>query len=522
MDASLVLVAAMAVPLASCLIMAIIPSKAPRAAFEAVHVVSIAATLAAGLLVVVAAWGGTASVEAFDSWLHVDALGAIFLGLVCVVGFLTGICAVAYVRFDAREGRLDCSQVKRFYAFFSLFLFTMLLVVTSNNVIMMWAAIEATTLSTVFLVGSYHTKLSLEAAWKYLIVCTAGVAFGLYGTLLMYANAADIMVDPHQAVFWTSLVEYAPQFDETLVRIAFVFAAIGFGTKAGLFPMHTWMPDAYSQAPSPVAGLLSGALAKCAMLVLIRFYVLAVEAVGPGFPRTVMLIVGAASIVFGAFALFSQSNLKRKLAYSSCENIGIVALCLGFGGPLGIAAALLHCIFHGLTKALMFCLSGNAIMKYKTCDLDKIRGFVQIAPVSAVLMGAGLFALSGFPPFALFFSEVLTVIAGISAGYLWLVVPICLALTVVIASFSITVLRSVLGKAPSSGKAKEVGPVMLVPELVLMTLILWLGIALPAPVVSGVGSATAIVLQQDEFQPFETPPWNAALLPAGQTSFPEE
>lgn len=266
--------------------------------------------------------------------------------------------------------------MKRFYAFFSLFVFTMLLVVTSNNVIMMWVAIEATTLSTVFLVGSYNTKISLEAAWKYLIVCTAGVAFGLYGTLLVYANAADIMADPHQAVFWTSLVPYAAQFDSALIRIAFVFAAIGFGTKAGLFPMHTWMPDAYSQAPSPLSGLMSGALAKCAMLVLIRFYILAVQAVGPEFPQTVMLILGAASIVFSAFALFSQSDLKRKLAYSSCENIGIVALCLGFGGPLGIAAALLHCIFHGLAKALMFCLSGNVAMKFKTSNLEKIGGIV--------------------------------------------------------------------------------------------------------------------------------------------------
>ena len=187
------------------------------------------------------------------------------------------------------------SQVKQYYVFFSLFVFTMLVVALSNNIIMMWVAIEATTLSTVFLVGAYSTKLSLEAAWKYVIVCTAGVAFGLYGTVLVYANAADVMADAHQAVFWTSLLPYASQFDVVLMQIAFVFAAIGFGTKAGLFPMHTWLPDAHSEAPSPVSGLLSGVLLKCAMLIIIRFYILAVQAIGPDFPQTLMLVLGILS-----------------------------------------------------------------------------------------------------------------------------------------------------------------------------------------------------------------------------------
>lgn len=522
MDISSLLLTAMATPLVACLLIAVLPGKLPRAVFETIHVASIGLTFLASLFVVVHVFGEGGAVDVIDIWFQVDALSAIFLGLVSTVVLLTGICSVAYIRFDSAEGCLDASQVKRFYAFFSLFVFTMLLVVTSNNVIMMWVAIEATTLSTVFLVGTYNTKISLEAAWKYLIVCTAGVAFGLYGTLLVYANAADIMADPHQAVFWTSLVPYASQFDSVLIMIAFVFAAIGFGTKAGLFPMHTWMPDAYSQAPSPLSGLMSGALAKCAMLVLIRFYVLAVEAVGPEFPQMVMLILGAASIVFGAFALFSQSDLKRKLAYSSCENIGIVALCLGFGGPLGIAAALLHCIFHGLAKALMFCLSGNVIMKFKTSNLDKISGVVQVAPISAVLLGAGLFALSGFPPFALFLSEVMTVISGIYAGYLWLVIPICLALTVVIAAFSFVFLRSVLGKAPDPAKKKDVGAAMIVPEMVLMALLLWFGVALPAPVISGVGSATAIVMQEDASHLYETPLFGEIFQAADKATQPIE
>ena len=415
----------------------------------------------------------------------------------CAFGFLTGLASISHIRYDVAEGNLEPKRVKRFYSLFSLFIGTMMIVVMSNNVIMMWASIEATTLATVFLVGTYNTKIAAEAAWKYLIVCTAGVAFGLYGTLLVYANAADVMTNPHQAAFWSTLVPFAGQFDAALMQIAFVFVAIGFGTKAGLFPMHSWMPDAYSQAPSPVSGLLSGALAKCAILVVIRFYVLACQAVGASFPQMIMLILGAASVIFGAFALFRQRDFKRKLAYSSCENIGIVALFLGIGGPIGIAAALLQCVFHSLIKSLMFCLSGNLVMKYKTSDLDKIKGVVKVAPVTAVLMGVGLFAISGFPPLALFLSEMMGFIAAAVSGYLWLIVIIALALTVVVGAFTLVFLRSVLGEAPEGIKRGEVKLLTLIPELVLVAVILWFGVALPAPVLSSVGSATEIVLQED-------------------------
>ena len=497
MDASLLVLLMLATPLASCLLMAVIPAKAPQGVFEAIHVVSLGFVLLFGLGVIGSVVLGGQDVYALDLWFHVDALAAIFVGIVCVVGLLTGLASVSHIRFDAEEGNVDAKRIKRFYALFSLFVFTMLLVVVSNNVILMWASIEATTLATVFLVGTYGTKISLEAAWKYLIVCTAGVAFGLYGTLLVYANAADVMANAHQAAFWSTLVPYASQFDAALIQLAFVFVAIGIGTKAGLFPMHTWMPDAYSKAPSPVSGLLSGALAKCAILIVIRFYVLAVQAIGPMFPQVVMLVLGAASIIFGAFALFGQSDFKRKLAYSSCENIGIVALCLGFGGPIGVAAALLHCVFHSLVKSLMFCLSGNLVMKYKTADLTKIKGVVKVAPVTAVLIGIGLFALSGFPPFALFVSEFMAFLAAAAANCVWLIAIIALALTVVVGAFTVVFLRSILGEPPEGLEHGEVKPLTLIPELILAGIILWFGVALPAPVLTGVGSATEIVLQQE-------------------------
>ena len=355
-------------PLAAALLIAVLPAKStPRGAYETLHVLSLAGVAVAGLTLVVAAFAGS-DIFALGEWFHLDGLSALFLGLIAVIAPCTGVYSLPYVAHDVAEGKLGPSQVKQYYAFFSLFVFSMILAVTSNNIIMMWVSVEATTLSTVFLVGVYRTKLALEAAWKYVIVCTAGVAFGLFGTLLVYANAADIMADPHQAVFWTAILPNAPFMDRSLMMIAFVFAAIGFGTKAGLFPMHTWLPDAHSEAPSPVSALLSGVLLKCAILIVLRFYILTAANVGATFPQTVMMILGVLSVCYAAFEVYKQNDLKRKLAYSSCENVGLIAVCFGIGGPLGIIAGLVHCVAHGLTKALMFCLSGNVMMKYHTRD----------------------------------------------------------------------------------------------------------------------------------------------------------
>ena len=210
-----------------------------------------------------------------------------------------------------------------------------------------------------------------------------------------------------------------------------------------------------------------------------------------------LLVLGTLSVVFAAFALYRQDDIKRKLAYSSCENIGIVALCLGLGGPLGIAAALLHCIFHGCTKALMFCLSGNVLMKYGSRDLKKVNGVLQVMPATGVLLLLGCIALSAFPPFAMFTSEITMFITMANMGYIWLIIIIGLALTVVIAAFVSMGVRAVLGKAPEHMKKKDVPVLAIIPELILAAVILWFGIAMPAPLINGVNSATSIVTQQN-------------------------
>ena len=522
MDYSTMLIGLLACPIAAACLMALLPAKStPRAVYEGIHLVSLAGVAVFGLTLVVSAFTG-ADIFALGEWFHLDGLSALFLGLIAVIGPCTGVYSLPYVRHDAEDGRLGASQVKQYYVFFSLFLFSMILAVTSNNIIMMWVSVEATTLSTVFLVGVYRTKLALEAAWKYVIVCTAGVAFGLFGTLLVYANAADIMADPHQAVFWTAILPNAPLMDNSLMMIAFVFAAIGFGTKAGLFPMHTWLPDAHSEAPSPVSALLSGVLLKCAILIILRFYILAAANVGVGFPQTVMMILGVLSVCYAAFEVYRQNDLKRKLAYSSCENVGLIAVCFGIGGPLGIIAGLIHCVAHGLTKALMFCLSGNVMMKYHTRDLGKIRGIIAVAPVTGVLFAAGCLALAGFPPFAMFVSEMAMILAGVAAQCWWAVVLVLVALVVVIMALVRMITGSALGKAPEGIARKEVSPLALAPEIVLLALVVLLGVALPGPLAGSIEEATAIVLNYESENPVNDSLFADAMAQLAAGSQPEE
>lgn len=500
MDTSSMLLALVACPLALSVIMAIIPKTASRVVFELFHLVSAVVVLAGSVLVALPVFTAGGEIWALDPWFHVDALGALFVLIIGLIGFCIAVYSVGLVRQLTDDGKYGPSQVKQYYAFYSLFLFTMLLAATTNNIIIMWAAIEATTLASALLVALKNTHHALEATWKYIMVCTAGVAFGLFGTLLIYANAADVITDPHMAAFISGIMPEADKLDPAIVRLAFAFIVIGFGTKAEVFPMHTWMPDTLSQAPGSISALLSGVVLKCSMLIIIRFDMLASRAIGGDFPHLLLLIVGVCSIVFSSFALFAQKDIKRKLAYSSCENAGVIMLCLGIGGPLGIAAALLHSMFHGLAKSLCFCLTENVEHAFGTRDLAQIKGIVERAPITAALMVVGFLALAGFPPFAMFISEFMTFVAAFAAGSpWWLVVIVALALTVAISGLTRVVITSVFGKTlhePVDTEHRESSAWMLVPEIVLAVCIAWFGIATPAPIVRGVENAVSIVLDQ--------------------------
>lgn len=464
-----------------------------RILVEAAHLVSITVVLILSLATVRAVLNA-GQLFALGQWLHVDALGAVFLLIIGVVGFLVGIYSMGYTRHDMQSGEFDENKLSLYYGLFNLFLFTMLLVVTANNIIMMWVAVEATTLGSAFLVGIYGRRASLEAAWKYIIICTVGVAFGLYGTVLVYSDAFNVMQVPGSAVLWTEIVKNAQALDPTLIKMAFVFVLVGFGTKAGLFPMHAWLPDAHSEAPSPVSAMLSAVLLNCALLVVFRFATISNLVLGPEFAKTLFIVFGMISVAAAAFFMYVQRDIKRLLAYSSMENIGLIVLAFGIGGPAGVFAGLLQAVNHSLVKSLMFCISGNILIKYHSRSLDQVRGMLQVIPVSGVLLMAGAMALVGIPPLNIFLSKFFIITTGLGAGHTWLMILCLLLLTVVFAALFRVIASALFGEKPGSIVKGEANWLTLLPGAALIILIVALGLYIPSPLMDLLNGASQLAL----------------------------
>jgi hydrogenase-4 component F len=461
---------------------------------EILHLISVTAVLVFSLFVVqgVLIQG---SLFAVNDWFYVDSLAAVFILIIGVVGFLVGLYTPGYIRNDLQVGELKEPQVSLFYGLFELFLFTMLLVVTANNVFIMWVAVEATTLGSAFLVGIYGHRESLEAAWKYVIMCTVGVAFGLYGSVLLYSDAVNFINVPGSGALWTEIVKNAQALDPILLKMAFVFALIGFGTKAGIFPMHSWLPDAHSEAPSPVSAMLSGVLLNCALFVIIRFsIILGYSKVGSELPRLIFLIFGALSVVADAFFMFAQRDIKRLLAYSSVENVGLILLGIGIGGPIGILAGLLQAINHSIVKSLMFCTTGNILMKYHTRNLGKIKGMLRAIPFTSLLLMLGALALVGLPPLNTFISKFTIITAGIQNGHIWLMIFLLLALAVIFAALMKVLSSAVFGEMPEGMTRGEVKTWGLVPLAVLGFFIFLLGVYIPPQLDTLLNEATKIIM----------------------------
>ncbi len=464
-----------------------------RVIIHIAHLVSVTLVLGTAFLTVRDVIVG-GPIFALRDWLHVDELGAIFLLIIGVVGFLVGLYSIGYTRHDLESGEFDDNKLSTYYGLFNLFLFTMLLVVTANNIIMMWVAVEATTLGSTFLVGIYGHRASLEAAWKYVIICTVGVAFGLYGTVLVYSDAFNVMQVPGSAVLWTEIVKNAAALDPTLIKMAFVFVLVGYGTKAGLFPMHAWLPDAHSEAPSPISALLSGVLLNCALVVVFRFGTITNLVLGSSFTQTLYLIFGILSVGAAAFFMYVQRDIKRLLAYSSMENIGLVVLAFGLGGPVGVIAGLLQAINHSLVKSLMFCTTGNILMKYHSRSLDQVRGMLRVIPASGVLLTVGALALVGMPPFNIFISKFLIITTGLGAGHVWLMVLCLLLLTVIFAAFFRVIAAALFGEGPGETPRGEGGWLTLLPGALLILMILLLGLYMPPQLITLLNRASGLVL----------------------------
>lgn len=349
-----------------------------------------------------------------NHYLRADGLTSFFLVNIAVVFALVLIYSVGYLR-HIPEGRF--SSPRWFYALLFLSLFTMIAVYLSGNLGLMWIFVEATTLASALLVGFYNTEGAVEAGWKYLIVCTVGIAFALFGTITLYLAAVRSGVPPESALDWATLMTAAPRFSGAadLVKIAFVFVTVGYGTKIGFVPMHSWLPDAHAEAPSPISAMLSAVLLNCALYALLRFDAITSRAIGSGFPHTLLLIFGSLSVVVAAFLMVVQRDLKRLLAYSSIEHMGIVALGVGLGGTLGLFGALLHAFNHSIAKSLLFFTAGNVRENFSTLRMEKIRGMARTLPWTSGALVIGTLAIVGLPPFGLFISEFFILTAAFSA-----------------------------------------------------------------------------------------------------------
>ncbi|MDD5729880.1 MAG: hydrogenase 4 subunit F [Candidatus Omnitrophica bacterium] len=346
---------------------------------------------------------------------YVDALSGIFIIVSAVLNFSAALYSVNYIEKDLQEKEMSPRKSRVYFVLFNLFVFTMFAVTAVNNLGFLWVAIEMTTLVSAFLVGFYNNKKSVEAAWKYIIVCSVGIALALFGTILFYYaaySAAGI-----KTLNWKDIVERAASLDPRIVKVAFLFILVGYGTKAGLVPMHTWLPDAHSQALTPVSALLSGVLLKTAVYGILRFLVIVNKCVGSQYTGNLMLLFGILSLGVAAGFILVQKDLKRLLAYSSIEHIGIISIGIGFGGAMGLYGALLHVFNHAFTKAIMFFGAGNIVKKYKTNNMHMIHGVIKTMPFTGIIVLLGMFALAGSVPFSLFLSEMIILVSGFLKGY---------------------------------------------------------------------------------------------------------
>lgn len=427
---------------------------------------------------------------------YIDSLSAILLLVVAVLTCTATLFSLSYMKQELIEGHASLKMLKRYYVLLNLFMFTMVCVPMVENMGLLWVAVEATTLSSALLVAFYFDRAALEAAWKYVMVCTVGICLALLGTILLYYAQVNIGTDGGQALSWLALKTVSDQLDPGMVKLAFVFIIIGYGTKVGLAPMHTWLPDAHSQAPSPVSGLLSGALLSCALYAIIRAVIIVKGAVGTAFPEQFLTGFGLLSIVIAVPFILVQHDLKRLLAYSSIEHMGLITLGLGIGTPLALYGALLHVINHAITKSSLFYLAGAVIQYYGTKHVLRIKGLLSAAPVMGTFFVATVLAIAGLPPFSIFFSKLTIVWAAFQAGSPWLGVTILLLLAAIFAGMIYYTLKIAFGSVPQRVVAGSyrLGKPAVVAVSTSMVLMLVTGIYMPSWLDVLINQAVAIMI----------------------------
>ncbi|MDS4070834.1 MAG: hydrogenase 4 subunit F [Candidatus Competibacter sp.] len=414
-------------------------------------------------------------------YLRVDDFNIYLIVLNNLVSFTTSLFSASYIAHELETGRLTPAYLRFYHAMYQALIFAMNLAFLANNIGLLWVAIELATLITVLMVGLYRTRAALEAAWKYFILGSLGIALALFGTILVYLAAQPVMGEGLPAMAWDRLLDHAKAFDPALLNLAFVFLLLGYGTKAGLVPLHAWLPDAHAEGPTPISAVLSGLLLNVALYAVLRFKMLMSANPSALAPGPLMIGLGLLSLLFAGLMLYRRGDIKRLFAYSSIEHMGIITFAFGMGGPLANFAGLLHMTMHSLTKSAIFFAVGHISQVKGTQRISTIRGLTVTHPALGWGLVAGVIAIAGMPPFGVFTSEFL-VVSSTFARQPLLALPLVLGLLLAFGTLLWRLNGMAFGK-PDSGPAAPVQASIL-PMLAHLALVFVAGIWLPGPLVA--------------------------------------
>jgi hydrogenase-4 component F len=414
-------------------------------------------------------------------YLRVDDFNIYLIVLNNLVSFTTSAFSAGYIAHELETGRLTPKYLRFYHAMYQALIFAMNLALLANNIGLLWVAIELATLVTVLMVGIYRTRAALEAAWKYFILGSLGIALALFGTILVYLAAQPVMGQGLPAMAWDQLLVHAHAFDPALLNLAFIFLLLGYGTKAGLVPLHAWLPDAHAEGPTPISAVLSGLLLNVALYAVLRFKMLMSANPAALAPGPLMVALGLLSLLFAGFMFYRRGDAKRLFAYSSIEHMGIITFAFGMGGPLANFAGLLHMMMHSLTKSAIFFAVGHISQVKGTQRISTIRGLTATHPLLGWGLVAGVVAIAGMPPFGVFMSEFL-VVSSTFAREPWLALPLVIGLLLGFGTLLWRLHGMAFGESHSAS-APSPSWVSTLPMMAHLALVLIAGFWLPGPLV---------------------------------------
>ncbi len=414
------------------------------------------------------------------NYLMIDDLNVVFIVLNTFVGFTTAAFSASYIGHELHTGRLTLGLLRFYHSMYQVMMFGMNLALVANNIGLMWVAVELATLTTVVMVGIYRTPEAIEAAWKYFILGSVGIALALFGTILVYLAARPVVGESAGSMVWTVLITQASDFDPALLNVAFVFLLLGYGTKVGLAPLHAWLPDAHAEGPTPISAVLSGLLLNVALYALLRFKMLLAANPAALAPGPLMVALGLLSLIFAALMLYRRYDIKRLFAYSSIEHMGIIVFAFGMAGPLGNFAGLLQMTMHSLTKSAIFFTVGHITQAKGTQTMADMGGLTETHPVLGWTLVAGVAAIAGLPPFGVFMSEFLLITTTFDRQPV-LAAAVVLGLLIAFAALLVLLTPVIFG--PPRGRSMRVDASTL-PIFAHLALVLLGGIFLPPPLVA--------------------------------------